>query len=81
MIEKWEAIDPAVDLLSAYQLCLIREKGAIKPATPSWVAPIMLMLDLYEKSAIAARRRLKLLEVCLAVLLLHIHYYISIWNL
>ena len=66
MLEKWEIIEPAVQLIQLFQVALVQntENGFSSAApTPKWLAPLVLLVDLYEKAAIASRRKAALAAV------------------
>ena len=50
-------LDLLVRLLDTTQRCLAVAKEA---NTPKWVAPLLLLLDLYEKVSIASKRKAEL---------------------
>ncbi|XP_067140217.1 E3 ubiquitin-protein ligase HUWE1 isoform X2 [Centruroides vittatus] len=60
LAEKNGLVDLLVQLLDAAQhsLTLVKESP-----TPKWLAPLVLLIDLYEKAAIASRRRAPLLQI------------------
>ncbi len=66
MLEKWEIIEPSVQLIQLFQIALVQntENGFSPMApTPKWLAPLVLLVDLYEKAAIASRRKAALAAV------------------
>jgi hypothetical protein len=46
----------------SYYQALLNDDGVLK--TPGWIAPLLLMVDLYEKTCTASTRRWVLAEVC-----------------
>jgi E3 ubiquitin-protein ligase HUWE1 len=64
-LEESNLIDSLVMLVDAAQnsLTLLKNMGC-KFTTPKWLAPVVLLIDLYEKSAVASMRRAPLL-LCL----------------
>lgn len=62
-ISKSDLFERVVELLdrSAYLLTLVYEKEA-KITTPKWLCPLVLLIDVYEKYAVASQRRKQLLS-------------------
>jgi len=61
LLEKYEIIAPAVRLISQFQKS-IGDPTVTKAPTPKWLAPLILLVDLYEKAAITSRRKAALSE-------------------
>ncbi|XP_071960908.1 E3 ubiquitin-protein ligase HUWE1-like isoform X2 [Antedon mediterranea] len=53
-------MDVLVQLLDSVQQCLC---AATTPTTPKWLAPLLLLIDLFEKASISSKRRLQSLKV------------------
>lgn len=60
LAEKNGLVDLLVQLLDAAQQSLMLVKDS---PTPKWLAPLVLLIDLYEKAAISSRRRAPLLQI------------------
>lgn len=63
-LEKKHVIDAAIELVRLFhdQCAHSSQKDELQRRTPSWLAPLILMIDLYEKAAVAAKRRLRVSE-------------------
>lgn len=63
-LEKKHVIDAAIELIRLFHDRCEKssQKDELKRRTPSWLAPLILMIDLYEKAAVAAKRRLRVAE-------------------
>ena len=61
ILEDRKGLDPCIALLSALQAAIGAENKSA--ATPKWLAPLLLMIDLYEKTAVASHRRYVLSQV------------------
>ena len=60
LIEASCALPPLVQLLEAATHCLCSAKHA---KTPPWVSPLLLLLDMYQRMAVASKRRADLEQV------------------
>lgn len=63
-LEKKHVIDAAIELIRLFhdQCANSPQREELKKRTPTWLAPLILMIDLYEKAAVAAKRRLRVAE-------------------
>ena len=71
LVEESNVLWILVRLLEAGTQCL---SSANEAPTPKWIAPLLLMLDLYEKMATASRRRAELERIVVSVLYIYIFF-------
>ena len=60
LLERTGLLDLLVRLMHCTQHCIGVARGA---STPKWVAPMMLLIDLYEKMAMTTKRRAQLINI------------------
>ncbi|RWS15637.1 E3 ubiquitin-protein ligase HUWE1-like protein, partial [Dinothrombium tinctorium] len=65
LLQETSLTDNLIQLLEAAQnaLTLISNNKVAPVSTPKWLAPVVLLIDLYEKSAVASHRRAPLLAL------------------
>lgn len=64
-LEKTRVIETSIKLIRVFHDRCVKspKKDDLKRKTPSWLALLILMIDLYEKAAVASKRRLRVAEV------------------
>lgn len=63
LVSETNLIDNLVQLTEAAQNAMVVMSCNKHPPTPKWLAPVVLLIDLYDKSAVASARRYPLLEL------------------
>lgn len=59
LVEEHDLIRPLIKLLVTALDCLITQRDV---PTPKWMAPLILLIDMYEKAAVSSRRKAPLLQ-------------------
>ena len=72
LVQSHGVLDQLIELLDASTQCLAsctNTSAAGGVETPKWIAPLLLILDLYEKMAVASTRRAELEKIVVCYIL------------